>query len=113
MSKISFAPYHCQRRRAADGSRRPHPSGRFRPNDFGRLDRESTTNSWREGSVVELSRDRADRPWRARRREILERIVRETEPPTDSLPRLTDAKRTELDEAYNARVGEVLDLAGR
>ena len=43
-----------------------------------------------EGSVVELTRDRAGQPWRARHREILSRMVRETEPPTDSLPRITD-----------------------
>jgi hypothetical protein len=61
---------------------------------------------------VELTRDRAGQPWRARRREILNRIVRETEPPTDSLPRITNPGHTELDDAYNARVGEVLDLAG-
>ena len=61
---------------------------------------------------MELTRDRAGRPWRARHREILSRIVRETEPPTDSLPRITSPGRTEHDDAYYARVGEVLDLAG-
>ena len=61
---------------------------------------------------MDLTRDRAGQPWRARHREILNRIVRETEPPTDSLPRITNPGHTVLDDAYNARVGEVLDLAG-
>ncbi|MDT5154220.1 MAG: hypothetical protein QOI01_5953, partial [Mycobacterium sp.] len=61
---------------------------------------------------MELTRDRAGQPWRARHREILNRIVRETEPPTDSLPRMTKSRSAELDDAYSARVGEVLDLAG-
>ena len=61
---------------------------------------------------MELTRDRAGQPWRARQREILSRIVRETEPPTDSLPRITDPERSERDDSYDARVGEVLDLAG-
>ena len=60
-----------------------------------------------------LTRDQAGQPWRARQREILSRIVRETDPPTDILPRMTDRVRSEPDDAYNARVGEVLDLAGR
>ena len=38
---------------------------------------------------MELTRDRAGQPWRARHREVLNRIVRETEPPTDSLPRMS------------------------
>ncbi len=61
---------------------------------------------------MELTRERAGQPWRARRREILTRIVRETEPPTDSLPRITKSAGANPDEAYNARVGEVLHLAG-
>jgi uncharacterized membrane protein YjjP (DUF1212 family) len=61
---------------------------------------------------VELTRDRAGQPWRTRHREILNRIVRETEPPTDSLPRMTMSRSEGLDDAYSARVGEVLDLAG-
>jgi uncharacterized membrane protein YjjP (DUF1212 family) len=65
-----------------------------------------------EGSAVQLTRDRAGQPWRARHREILSRIVRETEPPTDSLPRIANPERTQRDDSYNARVGEVLDLAG-
>ncbi|MCW2730079.1 MAG: hypothetical protein JWR13_895, partial [Mycobacterium sp.] len=59
---------------------------------------------------MELTRDRAGQPWRERRREILNRIVRETDPPTGSLPRITGSR--EFDDAYSARVGEVLDLAG-
>src|SRR6478609_12061567 len=58
-----------------------------------------------------MTRDRAGQPWRARRREILSRIVRETDPPTDAMPRITDSQR-ERDDAYYALVGEVLDLAG-
>jgi uncharacterized membrane protein YjjP (DUF1212 family) len=61
---------------------------------------------------VESTRGRTSRQWRTRHREILNRIVRETEPPTDSLPRLTKSRAAELDEAYHERVGEVLDLAG-
>ena len=61
---------------------------------------------------MEWTRERAGQPGRARHREILSRIVRETEPPTDSLPRITSPGRTEHDDAYYARVGEVLDLAG-
>jgi uncharacterized membrane protein YjjP (DUF1212 family) len=61
---------------------------------------------------VELTRDRAGQPWRARQREILSRIVRETEPPTDSLRRISDPERSERDDSYDERVAEVLDLAG-
>ncbi len=61
---------------------------------------------------MELTRDRAGRPWRARQREVLSRIVRETESPTDSLPRITDRERGERDDSYDTRIGEVLDLAG-
>jgi uncharacterized membrane protein YjjP (DUF1212 family) len=61
---------------------------------------------------MESTRDRAGQPWLARRREILTRIVRETDPPTDSLPRLTKAGSVDLDDAYLERAGEVLDLAG-
>ena len=61
---------------------------------------------------MESTRDRAGQPWLARRREILTRIVRETDPPTDSLPRLTKGGSVDLDDAYLERVGEVLDLAG-
>jgi uncharacterized membrane protein YjjP (DUF1212 family) len=61
---------------------------------------------------VQLTRDHAGQPWRARQREILSRIVRATEPPTDSLPRIAHPARKEPDDHYDARVGEVLDLAG-
>jgi uncharacterized membrane protein YjjP (DUF1212 family) len=61
---------------------------------------------------VQLTRDHAGRPWRARQRQILSQIVRETEPPTDSLPRVVDRERTERDDVDDARVGEVLELAG-
>jgi len=62
---------------------------------------------------VELTRDRAGQPWRARQREILSRLVRETDPPTGTLSRITDPERGSLhDDSYSERVGEVLDLAG-
>jgi uncharacterized membrane protein YjjP (DUF1212 family) len=60
---------------------------------------------------VQVTRDRAGQPWRARQRQILSRIVRETDPPTDSLSRITDPERSERDDSYNERVGEVLDIA--
>jgi uncharacterized membrane protein YjjP (DUF1212 family) len=62
---------------------------------------------------VELTRDRAGQLWRARHRELLSKMVRETDPPTDVMARITDRVRREPDDAYNERVGEVLDLAGR
>src|SRR6185369_13097936 len=65
-----------------------------------------------EGSAVQLTRGRAGQPWGARQREILNRIVRETDPPTGSLSRITDSGRSEHDAAYQELVGEVLDLAG-
>ena len=61
---------------------------------------------------MQLTRDNAGQPWRERQREILSRIVRETEPPTDSLPLIKHPQRKESDDYYDARVGEVLDLAG-
>ena len=62
--------------------------------------------------MVEATRDRAGQQWRARRREILSRIVRETDPPTDALPRMTKSRSAELDAAYYENVVEALDLAG-
>ena len=59
---------------------------------------------------MESTRNHAGQPWRARQREILNRMVRETDPPTGSLPRITAT--SVLDDAYSARVGEVIDLAG-
>jgi len=61
---------------------------------------------------VQLTRGRAGQPWGARQREILNRIVRETDPPTGSLSRITDPEPRDHDAAYAERVGEVLDLAG-
>ena len=61
---------------------------------------------------MELTRDRAGQPWRARQREKLSRFVRETEPPTGSLPRIADADPNARDDSYYERVGEILDLAG-
>jgi uncharacterized membrane protein YjjP (DUF1212 family) len=61
--------------------------------------------------VLKLTRDRAGQPWPTRQREILSRIVRETEAPTDSLPLIKHPERKEPDDYYDARVGEVLDLA--
>jgi uncharacterized membrane protein YjjP (DUF1212 family) len=61
---------------------------------------------------VDVTRDRAGQPWGARQREKLSRLVRETEPPTGSMRRLSDADPVERDDAYYERVGEILDLAG-
>ena len=46
---------------------------------------------------MDVTRERAGQPWRARHREILNRIVRETEPPTDAMPRITNRDRAEHD----------------
>ena len=62
--------------------------------------------------MVEPTRGRTGQPWRERRREILNRIVRETDPPTGTMARIDDTTQAQFDEAYDARVGEVLDLAG-
>lgn len=62
--------------------------------------------------MVESTRDRAGQSGKARQRGILNRIVRETDPPTDAMPRLTKSAEGDLDAAEQARVGEVLDLAG-
>jgi uncharacterized membrane protein YjjP (DUF1212 family) len=61
---------------------------------------------------VESTRDRTGQQWRARQREILSRMVKETDPPTDTMQRVTAPLRKERDDAYDVRVGEVLDLAG-
>ena len=61
---------------------------------------------------MQSTRGRAGQPWGARQREKLSRIVRETEPPTGSLPRVAERELGESDDAYAARVGEILDLAG-
>ena len=61
---------------------------------------------------MEVTREGAGQPWGARQREMLSRIVRETEPPTDAMPRISGSERSERDDAYYAVVGEVLDLAG-
>ena len=58
-----------------------------------------------------MTSDHAGQPWRARQREILSRIVRETEAPTDSLPLIKHPERRQPDDYYDARLGEVLDLA--
>ncbi len=58
-----------------------------------------------------MTRDRAGQPWRARQREKFSRIIRETEPPTDTLRRISDPGPKARDDSYQ-RVGEVLDLAG-
>lgn len=60
--------------------------------------------------MVETTRDRTGRPLRTRQGGILSRIVRETDPPTDTLPRISNP--TDLDDERLARIGEVLDLAG-
>lgn len=61
-----------------------------------------------EVGAVELTRERTGQPWRSRQREILSRIVRETEAPTDSLPLMHPDRREPDDDAH---VGEILDLA--
>ena len=62
---------------------------------------------------MESTRDRTGQQWRARQREILSRMVKETDPPTDTMQRVTAPLRKERDDAYDVRVGEILDLAGR
>jgi uncharacterized membrane protein YjjP (DUF1212 family) len=61
---------------------------------------------------VDSTRDFAGQPWRARQRRMLNRLVRETEPPTGSMRRIADWDRSERDDSYYERVGEVLDVAG-
>ena len=61
---------------------------------------------------MDLTRDHTGQPWGVRQREKLSRLVRETEPPTGSMRRLSDADPIERDDAYYERVGEILDLAG-
>lgn len=65
---------------------------------------------------MDPTRGPADAVERARAREILKDIVRETiretEPPTDSFPNLTAPGAEVPDGVDNARVGEVIDLAG-
>ncbi|HYI14984.1 MAG TPA: hypothetical protein VEX37_06315, partial [Thermomicrobiales bacterium] len=61
---------------------------------------------------MDLTRDHTGQPWGVRQREKLSRLVRETEPPTGSMRRLSDADPVERDDAYYERVGEILDLAG-
>ena len=46
-----------------------------------------------------------------RQRDILGRLVRGTEAPTDSLPVIVNPESTQLSEYYDARLGEVLELA--
>ena len=60
---------------------------------------------------LSLTRDQAGQPWRDRPRKILSRIVRDTEAPTDSLPLIKPPQRRAPDDYYDARLGEVLDLA--
>ena len=49
--------------------------------------------------------------WHTRQHDILGRLVRGTEAPTDTLPVLVNPERTQLSEYYDARLGEVLELA--
>jgi uncharacterized membrane protein YjjP (DUF1212 family) len=60
---------------------------------------------------VQLARHSAGQPWRARQRELFNRIIRETGPPTAALARTTDPKRSEPDDSHDAQIGEVLELA--
>jgi uncharacterized membrane protein YjjP (DUF1212 family) len=70
------------------------------------------------GSTVRFPRFRSPRrpkanpePWHTRQHDILGRLVRGTEAPTDTLPVLVNPERTRLSEYYDARLGEVLELA--
>lgn len=60
---------------------------------------------------MELTRDHAGQPRRLRHREFINRLVKETDPPTDSLPRISNAGA--VGDGYSPMVGEVLDVAGR
>lgn len=51
---------------------------------------------------------------RFKHREFMSRLVRETDPPTDTLTKISAASCADtIDEGYSPVVGEVLDLAGR
>ena len=50
-------------------------------------------------------------PWHTRQRDSLGRLIRGTEAPTDTLPVLVNPESTQLSEYYDARVGQVLELA--
>ena len=70
------------------------------------------------GSTVRFPRFRSPRrpqanpeAWHTRQHDILGRLVRGTEAPTDTLPVLVNPERTQLSEYYDARLGEVLELA--
>jgi len=70
------------------------------------------------GSTVRFPRFRSPRrpkanpeAWHTRQHDILGRLVRGTEAPTDTLPVLVNPERTRLSEYYDARLGEVLELA--
>ena len=70
------------------------------------------------GRAVQFRRFRSARraqpdpeAWHPRRRDILGRLVRGTEAPTDTLPVIVNPERTQLSEYYDARLGEVLELA--
>ena len=49
--------------------------------------------------------------WHTRQHDILGRLIRGTEAPTDTLPVLVNPESTQLSEYYDARLGEVLELA--
>jgi len=48
-------------------------------------------------------------PWHTRQRDSLGRLIRGTEAPTDTV--LVNPESTQLSEYYDARVGQVLELA--
>ncbi|WP_236950230.1 threonine/serine ThrE exporter family protein [Mycobacterium sp. MS1601] len=60
--------------------------------------------------MVESTRERTGQAWLTRQRGMLTRMVRETDPPTDTLPRISAAAQP--DHADYQLVDEVLDLAG-
>src|SRR6185295_8235087 len=70
------------------------------------------------GSTVRFPRFRSPRrpqanpeAWHTRQHDILGRLVRGTEAPTDAFPVVVNPERTQLSDYYDARLGEVLELA--
>ena len=66
-----------------------------------------------DGAAVQVPRRPPPNPepWHTRQRDSLGRLIRGTEAPTDTLPVLVNPESTQLSEYYDARVGQVLELA--
>ena len=83
--------------------------------DVGPIPLAFNENGGRYRAVPPLPLSRRPQPnpaaWHTRRRDILGRLIRGTEAPTDTLPVLVNPERTQLSEHYDARLGEVLELA--